>query len=228
MTNSGDRTRAILPKTAGNRPATVKRTVLQQLHLVRMWEDHVARYQESLNDFNATPPMTDFENAHGLPRQYIKRHVLKKSKLERMPAESAARRFYAREDVRPFYPVEVVLKHAINVIRGQHLLPVDQTIAQVMAHEIYNLLTARIGPLTFKEPCFTNDWMANFKDVWGYQNYEMKGEAASVDMEKITVDIEQIKPTLEKFALDDIYNCDETGLFLQTTSNWTMDQLRQS
>ncbi|KAG0195099.1 hypothetical protein BGX28_002299, partial [Mortierella sp. GBA30] len=142
--------------------------------------------------------MSDFEKAHGLPRQYVTRQILyKKSKLERMPIESAGTRYNVRDDVQPFYPIEVVLKHAINVVRDQYLLPVDHALAQIMAHDIYSLLTARVGALSFERPRFTNGWMANFKEVWGYRYHEMKGEAASVDMDKIAAEIEEIKPILQ-------------------------------
>jgi len=145
-----------------------------------------------------------------------------------MPSESAAQRYNVREGVRPFYPVELVLKKAINTIRNRYLLPVDQALVQTMAQEIYDLLRTRLGPLSFEKPRFTNGWMANFKDVWGYQHHEMKGEAASVDMAEVMLQLEQVKPVLLRFALKDIFNCDETGLFPQTLSNWTLDYLQKN
>ena len=152
--------RAIKPKPSEKK--STKKNLLEQLHVVRMWEAHVERYRDSLQDDNATPSITDFEKAHGLPRQFIRRHVEKKGRIEQMPSESAAQRYNVREGVRPFYPVELVLKKAINTIRNRYLLPVDQALVQTMAQEIYDLLRTRLGPLSFEKPRFTNGWMANF------------------------------------------------------------------
>ena len=35
--------------------------------------------------------------------------------------------------------------------------------------------------------------------------------------------VEQLKITIAAYKLEDIYNADETGLFLQTPSDWTID-----
>ena len=65
--------------------------------------------------------------------------------------------------------------------------------------------------------------MRGFKEFWGYKLHELKGEASSVDWDAIRDDVKRINDILTEYDLNDVYNADETGLFLQSTSNWTLD-----
>ncbi|KAF8923585.1 hypothetical protein BGZ47_004671, partial [Haplosporangium gracile] len=54
-----------------------------------------------------------------------------------------------------------------------------------------------------------------------------KGEAGSVDLAMIASDVERLKIIITDYPLDDVYNADEIGLFLQALSPWTLDFGRQ-
>ncbi|KAF9895720.1 hypothetical protein BX616_008984, partial [Lobosporangium transversale] len=47
--------------------------------------------------------------------------------------------------------------------------------------------------------------------------------AGSVDLAKLAPQIANIKKITSQFSLADIYNADETDLFLQTVTQWTFD-----
>jgi hypothetical protein len=47
-------------------------------------------------------------------------------------------------------------------------------------------------------------------------------------MEKITGRVEEIKNIIADYRLEDVYNGNETGLFLQTLSKWTLDREKSS
>jgi hypothetical protein len=55
-----------------------------------------------------------------------------------------------------------------------------------------------------------------------------RGELGSVDMEANRPMFEAIAAQLSDFAPSDIYNCDETGLYLKVMSNRTLSQSRVS
>jgi hypothetical protein len=88
--------------------------------------------------------------------------------------------FNIRYEVSQFYSEEVVLNQVIEAIRSRHL-PVRQVLLQIMAQEVYTLLTAKVNELKFPRPQFSSRWMESPKDTWGYNFYEMKVEASFVD-----------------------------------------------
>jgi hypothetical protein len=65
--------------------------------------------------------------------------------------------------------------------------------------------------------------MNSYKVAWGVGYHKMQGEAGSVDLEAIWPRIEEIAAIIDTYDLDDVYNADETGLFLQTMPDWTLD-----
>ena len=56
---------------------------------------------------------------------------------------------------------------------------------------------------------------------------KLQGEADSVVWSDIKDEVEQLKTTITAYKLEDIYNADETGLFLQTPSDWTIDNQKR-
>jgi len=65
--------------------------------------------------------------------------------------------------------------------------------------------------------------LRNFKRHYGVRLHIGHGESGSVDLEACQARIEEIKETLATFPLENIYNCDETGLYLKALSNKTID-----
>lgn len=124
---------------------------------------------------------------------------------------------------RPHYPIEVVLIHIIKELRDKRL-PINQSLIRVMAGHVYELLSSRVnGRLDFNKPSFGSGWLAGFRKYWGITHHKMKGEAGSVIFQSIEKEIDNLKDALAGYDLCNIYNADETGLFLQTLSSWTLD-----
>ncbi|KAG0352085.1 hypothetical protein BGX24_007686, partial [Mortierella sp. AD032] len=63
-----------------------------------------------------------------------------------------------------------------------------------------------------KECNFSAGWCSGFKKNRMIRLRVGHGESGSVDLEAVRVRINEIKTQLLRFDLEDIYNCDETGL----------------
>ena len=60
---------------------------------------------------------------------------------------------------------------------------------------------------------FINGWLSSFKARHGIRSYCRFGESGSVNMALIEKERPKIRKVLDKYALADVYNMDETGLF---------------
>ncbi len=63
-------------------------------------------------------------------------------------------------------------------------------------------------------------WLDSFKKRCGLKEFKRHGEAASANLDDVTADRNRIQKFLakEKYALGDIFNMDETGLFWAVSS----------
>jgi hypothetical protein len=199
-----------------------KRTIAENQKLLSSFREINQRYKELLGCNDVSLSMTDFELANGLARQTVSRLFKKESVMAQMPQASVFVRYNTRHDVRPFYPLEVVLVRLVREFRNRHI-PVGQQLLRTMAQEVYALLSSRVGQLSFEEPAFSRSWMNSFKKAWGLNYHEMRGEAGSVVLATIAPQIEVISSVIATYSLENVYNADETGLFLQTMPNWTLD-----
>ncbi len=59
----------------------------------------------------------------------------------------------------------------------------------------------------------SDGWLSSFKEWNELKSFKHHGEAASAKIEDVEVECEQIKVICADYALKDIYNMDETGLF---------------
>lgn len=193
----------------------------KRLHL-QEWLQYAEKYRKFVG---REPEMRVYEKQHNFPVKYIARLLAIRDKLEHMPTQSLAKRLNV--GTRPFYPVEVVLVKMIDEIRSGHTT-IDQRLLQIMAHEVYTLLLSRMGPLTFNRPSFSTGWAYSFRKYWKIDFHQLKGQAGSVDMVKIAGKVEEIKDVIAGYPINDVYNADETGLFLQTLSNWTLNREKTS
>jgi len=211
--------RLLLPKPekqSGRVPLATKACHLQD------WLQYAEKYRKLVG---SEPEMREYEKKHSFPKRYISRLLENKDKLQHMPTQTLAKRFNV--GTRPFFPVEVVLVRMIDEIRRTRSM-IDQRLLQIMAHEVYTLLLSQKGPLTFKRPSFCVGWVNSFRKYWNIDLYHLKGEAGSVDMDKIAGPVDEIKNVIAGYPLDDVYNADETGLYLQTLSEWTLNRERTS
>lgn len=68
----------------------------------------------------------------------------------------------------------------------------------------------------------SNGWIENFKKRHNLKHYNMHGEAASAPLQDLDAMRENLRQTLKNYSPDDIFNCDETGLFWKMKPNHTI------
>lgn len=79
----------------------------------------------------------------------------------------------------------------------------------------------------------SNGWIDNFKKRHNLKQYGIHGEAASAPVENIEEMRESLRQVLRSYSPEDIFNCDETGLFwkmkpCRTISNGPVSGTKQS
>src|SRR6185437_7427884 len=68
----------------------------------------------------------------------------------------------------------------------------------------------------------SNGWVDNFKKRHNLKQYNMHGEAASAPVHDLGTMRENIRNVLKNYDPNDIFNCDETGLFWKMRPNRTI------
>lgn len=129
---------------------------------------------------------------------------------------------------RPFYIIERILVDWLSYFR-QHGIPINTTVLQLMAQDIYCIWEPQFGKIydtQGREPQWTLNWANKFRKAWNLKYFKLVGEAASIDMASIKEELDEIKKKLEGYALEDIYNCGESGLYLCWMSPWTLDVVK--
>jgi hypothetical protein len=79
----------------------------------------------------------------------------------------------------------------------------------------------------------SNGWVDGFKKRHNLKQYNIHGEAASAPLENLSTMREDLRQTLKDYNPEDIFNCDETGLFWKmkpsrTISNGPVSGTKQS
>ncbi|KAI1000986.1 hypothetical protein K3495_g7209 [Podosphaera aphanis] len=64
-----------------------------------------------------------------------------------------------------------------------------------------------------KVPAFSNGWLGSFKNRHGIKSRPQHGEDGSVNEAAVAQQLAQVHELATEYHLDDIYNCDEYGLF---------------
>ena len=100
-----------------------------------------------------------------------------------------------------------------------------------------NILSTKALGFAFllKEDKFkcSGGWVDNFKKRHNLRQYNIHGEAASAPLEDLGTMRENLRQTLKDYSPEDIFNCDETGLFWKmkpsrTISNEQVSGTKQS
>jgi len=68
----------------------------------------------------------------------------------------------------------------------------------------------------------SDGWLAGFKSRFGLKSYRLHGEAASAPLEDLNANRQKLQAILASYALEDIFNADETGLFFRMLPNQTL------
>lgn len=76
--------------------------------------------------------------------------------------------------------------------------------------ESVNLLLPQNEHIQLK---FTNGWLCNFQKRWGLKSRRVHGESGDVNMGIVDQELPKLQQLCSTYALDDIFNADETGLF---------------
>ncbi|KAG0244708.1 hypothetical protein BG011_002874, partial [Mortierella polycephala] len=224
--------RPILPATdAASQGATKKRVAelnwQEKLDLIYKWDAWSAKWRQFIE--NTEPQMSVFAKEHNIRVSYLKGLVERRESLEAITRTlSGATEKRHRLVDRPFLPVENIVKQWLRYFRDR-LIPIDITILRLLANDVYNTWESAIGPLTDNKgnpPSWSEKWAHNFMVHWDIHYYKMVGEASSVDLEAIGPEVQKIMERLDRYELDDIYNCDESGLYLKWMSHWTLDYLK--
>jgi hypothetical protein len=198
-------------------------------------QDLLKKFDEWTADLKAQgvakPSVRLFEQLYS-KRGKVLRLLHQRSKLEGlhqvMPKEAAASR--QRLMLRPFLPVESLLRDWLLYFR-KRLIPVNIQILCLLAKDVYQSWIIDNGPLhdnKGKEPTWSRNWAQKFIKAWNIKYHKMKGEVGSVQIDEIQDEVNHIMTELDKYELDDIYNCDETGLYLKWLSSWTLDLVKAS
>ncbi|KAF9937752.1 hypothetical protein BGZ65_001082 [Modicella reniformis] len=96
--------------------------------------------------------------------------------------------------------------------------PCQQKDLALLANDVYRAWVIDNGPLhdnKGKEPSWSPNWALKFIKSWNWTYHKMRGEAASVSWDQIKDEIQKIMIELDQYQLEDIYNYDETGLYLK-------------
>lgn len=101
-------------------------------------------------------------------------------------------------------------------------------LVRLLAMIVYEHLLTKFGEMTFERPMFSRGWARKLMRFWGYERVKLQGEADSVNWSEIKEEVERLQKLISNYNLSDVYNADETGLFLQTASDWTVDNMKRS
>ena len=76
--------------------------------------------------------------------------------------------------------------------------------------------------ITEGEITFSKGWLRQFKERHNVKRIRMHGESGSVDEQAIEETIADLRHLLNRYAWNDIYNMDETGLFFRMEPDTTL------
>ncbi|KAF8930879.1 hypothetical protein BGZ47_000345 [Haplosporangium gracile] len=106
-------------------------------------------------------------------------------------------------------------------INGKMIMEAAQVIYTVLVNS-YEDTGTRVGVI----PSFSASWFDAFKKQYRISYYQLHGEAAGVDLDAIEPELRDIRTLCVNYSPDDIYNCDETGVYLKelVTRSYTIPE----
>lgn len=105
----------------------------------------------------------------------------------------------------------------VNVAENNKI-PINWDLIKLKA----TLFAERIGIQDFQA---SHGWMQKFGKRHGIKMNRIHGEAGSADISAIEIDKASIKESIDRFALKDVYNFDETALFYAAPPRSTISRL---
>jgi len=124
--------------------------------------------------------------------------------------------------------VEEVLVLWLQDQRSRHV-PVDGKMIKEAAQVTYTVLVDSFDPDDLRGgvvPSFSTSWFDAFKKRYRISYHQLYGEAGGVDLEAIEPRLREIRAVCATYPVDDIYNCDETGVYLKelVTRSYTIPE----
>jgi len=96
------------------------------------------------------------------------------------------------------------------VVRMEGSVPVSGDMIQTAAHQLWEKME---DFQHLKEPKWSDKWLHDFKARHKIRKFRQHGEAGSVNKQGAAERLKACQTIVRDYPLDDIYNCDETGLF---------------
>lgn len=94
------------------------------------------------------------------------------------------------------------------ILSAQGRITISQDVIRTKAQEYW----ARIYPGE-DTPQFSNGWLRNFQSRKEIKGYKLSGESGDVNQEAVETQMTAIRHELREYRPQDIFNCDESGLF---------------
>jgi len=118
---------------------------------------------------------------------------------------------------RPYDRLEIALYEWIK--RLEVIVPLKGDTLRTKASQIFNRMPNYTGQ---PEPKWSNGWLQNFQRKYDIHSSRRYGEAGSANAINCDEDIEAIQVKIAPYPLEDIYNCDETGLFYKAVPDLSL------
>lgn len=68
----------------------------------------------------------------------------------------------------------------------------------------------------------SNGWLTNWKSRYNIKQFAISGESADVDPEVVAEFKDHLSSIIGEYSLDNIFNCDETGVFYRSLPDKTL------
>ena len=69
---------------------------------------------------------------------------------------------------------------------------------------------------------YSKGWLQRFKDRHSIKAYRVHGESATVNAQDVDESREALRKVIQDYAPEDVYNCDESGLYFKMESKMTL------
>jgi hypothetical protein len=109
-----------------------------------------------------------------------------------------------------------------GIVSGLQLEAAADSVLHILTDDICEPNNSPYG----RSISFTTSWRSRITQEYGIAYCSLRGEAGSVDKDAIAGRMDEIRNICSKFKSEDIYNCDETGMYLKelSTRSYTMEE----
>jgi len=109
-----------------------------------------------------------------------------------------------------------------GVVSGLQLEAAADSVLHILMDDICDIDDIHHG----RAVSFTTSWRSRMTQEYGVAYCSLQGEAGSVDKDAIAERMKEIRNICSNFEPDDIYNCDETGMYLKelSTRSYTTEE----